>query len=68
MFIGMAHDGGLQLSVESLNNATAGGMPCSRQGQGGSDKGSQDLEETGLELPVLVGCDLLGTAATNNPN
>ena len=32
MFIGMAHEGGLQLSIESLDEAIGGGMPCSRPG------------------------------------
>ena len=31
MFINMAHKGGLQLSVKSLDNAIGGGMPCSRK-------------------------------------
>jgi hypothetical protein len=68
MFIVREHEGGLPLSVEPLNEAIGGGMPCSRPGQGGSGEGSQSLEETGLELPALVDCELLGAAETDNPN
>jgi len=43
-------------------------MPCSRPGYRGSGEGSQSLEETGLELSAVVGCDLLGAAETSNPD
>ena len=68
MFISMTHQVGLQLSVESLDNAIGGEMPCSRPGYRGSGEISQSLEETGHELPALVGCDLLGAAETSNPD
>jgi hypothetical protein len=64
----MAHEGGLQLSVESLNEAIGGRMPCSRPGQGGSGEVSQSLEEKVLELPAQVSYDLLGAAETSKPN
>ena len=43
-------------------------MPCSSPGYRGSGDGSQSPEKTGLELPAPVGCDLLGTAETSNPD
>ena len=43
-------------------------MPCRSPGYRGFGDGSQSLEKAGLELPTLVGCDLLGTAETSNPD
>jgi hypothetical protein len=67
MFIGMAHEGSLQLMGQPLNHATAGRMPCISPGYRGSGNGSQSLEKMDLELPALVGCDLLGKTETSNP-
>jgi hypothetical protein len=43
-------------------------MPRSSPGERGSGDGSQSLKKAGLELPALVGCDLLGTTETRNPD
>ena len=53
--------------MESLDKEIGGGMPCSRLGYRGSGAVNQSLKETGLELPALVGCELLGAAETSNP-
>ena len=68
MFIDMTHQGGLKLSVESLDKTIGGRMPCSRPGGRGSGAVRQSLEETSLELPALVVCDLLGAVETSNPD
>ena len=66
MFISVAHEGSLQLTVEPLDHAIGGGMPRSIPGKRDTGDGSQVLEKAGLELPALVGCNLLGAAETSN--
>jgi hypothetical protein len=68
MLISVAHERSLQLAMKPLDQSVGGGMPRSSAGETGTGDGSQSLKKTGLELPDLVGCDLLGTTKTRNPD
>jgi hypothetical protein len=67
MLISVAHERRLQLAMKALVQSVGGGMPRSSPTETGTGDGSLSLKKTGLELPALVGCDLLGTTETRNP-
>jgi hypothetical protein len=68
MLIIIAYWGGFQLPLKTLDhpiNRCNGTQESSVRGSG--DRGER-FEDTGLELPPMVGGDLLGTAEKSNPD
>jgi hypothetical protein len=66
MFIAVAHEGGLQLMGVSIMPLEAGSPAVVRVREDPVMVAS--LEKTGLQLPALVCCDLLGATETSNPD